>query len=755
MSPYDGAPRSPTRAPTIAGATPRLLSCIPGLDQLSTEALTDIAGRLSERVLEANTVLVEQGEQGDGLYVLTRGEVAVYMRGPDGERFVSSVRAPALLGEVHALVGGQRSATVRARGRVTVERLGQEDFEVLVRAYPALLDAMAELSRERLRHQQACRAMREALGPLPDELVEEFVARLHPLRLGRGQPLFEAGDAGDRWYLVRTGALKVHRGEMLINELGPGDALGALALVTRRPRAASVTALDSSELLALDRDDFFELLERCPHGLVAGIASLAIDNLDRRSRHRPVAHTRIAVLGAAPQLDVATFCRQLGDALAVLGPSEVCTVRSLTELGLSGSPTEDFGPQHPSWLRMQLWLEAKAEAHEVVILAVDPRDDGWARFAADWANHLVVLGHADAGPRPSELERVMADEITGRHTLVLAHPPKTAVPKGTRAWLDPREVSQHVNIRLGDASHMSRLARLLVGRGVTVVLGGGGARGMAHLGVFRALEAARVPVDAIVGVSVGAFVGGALAQERTVDELVEFGRSKVAGAKLARPTLPLISLLSSAILRQLSTSVFGDDDIADTWRPFVCTSASLTRRTQRIHQRGSIVEATLASSAVPGFAPPVASDGELLVDGGVLNNVPADVARSIFGGTVIAVDVGGRMDLSYDGPGMPSPWQVLWSKLLPWRKPLAVPNLALLICSAMNLGADAQTERAMGQADLLIRPDVKELGPGDTGRFMEVVDQGAAAGHGSLAEWTAPDPAALAGSSIAPRSSTR
>jgi len=183
-----------------------------------------------------------------------------------------------------------------------------------------------------------------------------------------------------------------------------------------------------------------------------------------------------------------------------------------------------------------------------------------------------------------------------------------------------------------------RIARIVTGIARGLVLSGGGARGFAHLGVYRALEEMGVEVDIFGGSSIGTPLAAGMADGYPPDEL-EALVSRLF-ANVLDYTVPVAAFTAGRGITAASEEAFGDRDIEDLRLPFFGVSTNLTEADVHIHRRGSVVHAIRASCAVPGFMPPVPHNGDLLVDGGITNNLPIDVMRELTPhGEIVAVDV--------------------------------------------------------------------------------------------------------------------
>jgi predicted acylesterase/phospholipase RssA len=291
---------------------------------------------------------------------------------------------------------------------------------------------------------------------------------------------------------------------------------------------------------------------------------------------------------------------------------------------------------------------------------------------------------------------------------------------------------------MGNAADLQRLARLLSGRGVGVVLGGGGARAFAHLGVLRALREAGVPIDLIGGTSMGAVMAAQYAlgwDDETIRRRTR--RAFVDGGSLFDYAVPLMALIDGRRFVRTLEDMFGPTQVEDLWLKYFCMSTNLTRADQVVHERGPLTRWLCASISVPGLAPPVFHHGNLLVDGSVLNTVPADVMRSFGRGPVIAVDVTARVDTGVDPElrDTPTSWQVVRNWLNPIAKRLRVPSLYRILLRTSMLSSVQSVERLRGSVDLYIHPPVERFELLDWKAFDRIVELGYDAGREAVRGW--------------------
>jgi predicted acylesterase/phospholipase RssA len=297
----------------------------------------------------------------------------------------------------------------------------------------------------------------------------------------------------------------------------------------------------------------------------------------------------------------------------------------------------------------------------------------------------------------------------------------------------------HFNVRLAAAADFERLARLVSGRGVGLVLGGGGARGMAHIGVIRALAEAGIPIDRIGGTSQGALVAATYAigwdHRRMLDEFAKFRQDNPTNDF----TVPTVSLIAGKKAERALRAQFGERRIEDLPVDYFCVSSSLTTGHAYVHRRGLLREALRATISIPGIFPPVPRDGELLVDGGVLDNLPIAPMRQRGEIRVIAVNVTLARGLA---PRRAAPQKR--ARFLPWgraAKPdepqYRLPSIVQTLMQAGTLGTIGRLDALKHAADLFIEPPVSEFRTLDWDRVADIAELGYRAACESLAKWTA------------------
>ncbi len=540
---------------------------------------------------------------------------------------------------------------------------------------------------------------------LPEDALGELAAQVEQIALAGGTLLFEQDEPSDALYLVRYGRLAAMRQEpdgqvRALGQVGPGEFVGEVGMILEQPRSARVIALRDCELLRWPRDAFQRLIAQKPQPMLR----LAQQALKRTGNLEPrqTPMRCFALLPGQAGLSVEAIGYALRDELRGYGEAAHCVHAGEA----SGRDTEWF---------------TQLEQRSGALVYLGNEDAAWRERCVRQSDAILLL--AEGGESPASRRLLPPPGGYGHvplHLLLKQHggPP---APGSTAPWLAAFEkIDAHHHLR--QPSDVARLARRLLGRAIGLVLSGGGARGFAHLGVMRALVEAGIQVDYIGGCSAGAMMGAGLGAGWSHARRVEaFRRAFVLGDPLGDRTLPLVALHRGRRASQLLEQAFGELDIEDLPVPFFCVSSDLTEGRLHVHDRGRLWVALRASSSIPGLMPPVFSGGRVLVDGGVIDNLPVGEMRRRLAGGIVAVDVGGnyRLDTTQEETELPPWWQV-WAR---WRQ-RRYPGVGQLLYRAGMVNSAATVERQRSQTSLLIAPDLGGIDLLAWNQFDRAIDLG-------------------------------
>jgi EmrB/QacA subfamily drug resistance transporter len=473
------------------------------------------------------------------------------------------------------------------------------------------------------------------LAALPERARQLLEAATRVRPVAAGEWLLREGDPPGSAYVVRSGRLEVEVGGRVVRELGPGAVLGELALLTGEPRSAGVRARRDSSVLEVPRDAFDEMLGS-----------------------DPVA-TRV-VLG-----QVAERLRTAGGGGAEVGPPTQPVVVAVVGLHAGSGATEVAAALHAHLATHRSviapgvvgpdGLERAERDHDRVLLLSDSTgaadDEAWRDFCLRQADAVVLVARSDAAlpARPVTPAPSLQPDV------VLVGP---APSPGQRvAWVAATDAWQLTLVDQDPAGGLRALAARLAGRSLGLVLAGGGARAFAHVGVLRELEDAGLHVDRLAGASIGAVIAAVYAVGRDGAALEEVCYTEfVRHQPFSDWRLPTQSLSRGRRVRTGLVRALGADQVLEGLpRQLHTVSTDLVSRTRQVHRRGSAVAAALASVRLPVLFPPIPDDdGRLLIDGGVLDNLPVDLLTERDEGPVVAVNIsmggGGGSGRTRTGP---------------------------------------------------------------------------------------------------------
>ena len=575
-------------------------------------------------------------------------------------------------------------------------------------------------------------------------------AELAKLPLARGEVLVRQGDPADALYVVVSGRFQVHVSgrDEVVAEIGPGMPIGEIAFLAGGERTATVTAVRDSLVLRLGRTEFEQLCQRVPdiwRTLTAALASrLADQTAGRREIREPVPRT-IAIVPAGPHAIPERFVELLRASFAACGSTHV--VRSGNLFDLVGSRADVASAA------LTEALNALESANDTVLYVADAGLTAWSEKAIRQADIVLRVGVADPVTSmpvaESAHERFTARLLSpSAQRLVLLHQSRRS-PVGTRHWRTGRAVRMHHHVALTDSADVDRLVRFVLGRALGLVTCGGGAFCAAHIGLYKALSEAGITFDIMGGTSGGSGMAAAFAMGVPADDVDQAVHEVfVTRRAMRRYTVPRYSILDHTHFDRLLGAYYQGTDIEDLWIPFFAISTNLSRYSLHTHLDGSLWHAVRASGSIPALLPPFyTSDGQMLVDGCLLDNVPIRVMHELKRGpnVVVAFEVPQLERFAVDYGTLPSRGDLLRRFVTPFgRVPLPAASTlgAVLLRSLMANRHDY--ERHLRADDLVLIPPLPaNMSILDWERHSELMHQSHAWGRNEITRHRAEGHAAL------------
>ncbi|KAJ4923138.1 hypothetical protein JOQ06_016478, partial [Pogonophryne albipinna] len=641
-------------------------------------------GKVTLHQAKAGAVLARQGDQDASLHFVLSGCLHVYQRMIDKQEAVCLfVTHPGeMVGQLAVLTGEPLIFTIKAIRECTYVKISKSDFYEIMREQPSVVLSAA--------HTMAIR-----MSPF----VRQMDFAIDWMAVEAGRALYRQDDQSDCTYIVLNGRLrsvirKSNGKKELVGEYGRGDLIGVVEALTRQPRATTVHAVRDTELVKLPEGTLNNIKRRYPQvvtRLIHLLGQKILGNLQ---------HGRGPFSGSTLSLPTMTASAD------VINPaSNLSTVAVL--------PVCDDVPINAFNLELSHALSAIV--------------------GADAGEH----SGSEDGPGPSRTVEWLNMRSWCSGHLHLKCPRRVF---SRRSPSKIRDVYEKVFEKTADRhSDFSRLARVLTGNSIALVLGGGGARGCSHVGVIKAMEEAGIPIDIVGGTSIGSFIGALYAEERSAVRTKQRARewSKAMNSVFKTVldlTYPITSMFSGAAFNTSIYKVFLDKQAEDLWLPYFNVTTDITASAMRVHQDGCVWRYVRASASYTPYLPPLCDpkDGHLLVDGCYVNNVPADIARNMGARTVIAIDVGSQdeTDLCNYGDSL-SGWWLLWKRINPWAEKVKVPDMAEIQSRLAYVSCVRQLEVVKKSAYCeYIRPPIDRFKTMDFGKFDEIYDVGFQ--HGKL-----------------------
>jgi NTE family protein len=501
-----------------------------------------------------------------------------------------------------------------------------------------------------------------------------------------GTALILEGELPEAVYIVMTGQFGAFQaagcGQRMVERFGAGDVIGDVGFFTGEAHAVGVRALRNSEVLRISKADLHAAAARC-HGVLLAVCSGAVQRLQRgqaASAKMPKCHT-FCFVPADDATDIRPIVQKIAASLEAFGTVVIVAGKQKSE-------------------RTSAWFSDIEKHSDFVLLQADRGPTVWTRFCVRQSDRIVLVANGDAEPGPVRMD---VPPTTPLALMLLWQ--DAIVPGRTTAWLAAANPSRHFHIR--SPADIARASRLIAERGLGLVLSGGGAKALAHIGVIHALREHDIQIDAVGGTSVGAIVSSVFALEWNLATTVRALAMAFNRRKFSDFAVPWTALYSERAFVRTLGHCFGTMAIEDAPIPLFCVSTNLTEGVSAVHRSGPLVTWLRATTAVPGICPPILQGNAVYVDGGVLNNMPIEGIHGFGVASVIAVDVGSSERDARSGgeTGLPGILDLLWR--------------------VGTIGSDAAANPIRDGRDVLLKPAVGDIGIFDWNAHEKVI----AAGH--------------------------
>ncbi|HEX6860206.1 MAG TPA: patatin-like phospholipase family protein [Caulobacteraceae bacterium] len=556
----------------------------------------------------------------------------------------------------------------------------------------------------------------------PDSALARLFAKerasgaAHAFTVPGGATLYSAGDPANELYYLSAGRLGAFRREegqeqQFLGIIRPGEPAGEMALIAGTDHTATVVALRDSEIWALSKAELFRDADR---SVMAELARLVLERVRPPSRSANVGTPSVFGFIAIDEGEpIRPLIGQIAAAVEALGYS----------VAVAGADAAGMEAQ---------WFSNLEAAHDFILYSAEFREEAWKQVVGRQVDRLFWVGHGERKP-PKHINTYASEPLQAQQLvdLILL---QTGTPHGSGAWLDATGAARIFHLTAGEVDDTARMARVLAGHSVGLVLSGGGARAYAHVGAVQALREHGVPIDFLGGSSMGGMVAAGVALGWGQEEMDARMRDAfVTSSPIADIAFPMVAMTGGRIVDERLAAHFGDTHISDLPLPFFCVSSNLTTGAYHLHKRGLLREALRASISLPGVLPPATDGEDVLVDGAVMKNFPADLMHAVHLGPIVGVDVSRGRSITAEQVKRPPFWSWLFTG--GWMQGPPIVSL-LMRAATVSTGRDLAASRAA--CDVLIQPKVDGIDIRDWKAYGPAVQAGYQAATEALAALDTP-----------------
>ncbi len=553
---------------------------------------------------------------------------------------------------------------------------------------------------------------------LTDEELIQILPKFSKIELSHNEILFYQGEPSDSVYLLISGKLSAiligsNHLEKVVGHIHPNETVGESGALTNEPRSLTIKAMTRSVLYKLASTEFVALCQSHSAMMLAAIHPVITRSQDLiRILTSEKSNRHIAIVPAHQEINLDEFYAKLTVYLQKFP--------NILVISDQDAPfhQKDSGS---TYIRDQLYdIEHDHKATKIIYF-LHSNDSEFAKICLKKANIIYVAAHYNSTHRidQSLLEKIHSPKshLSTDPALILLYPNNASLPRNTAAWMSITTFSLNLHVRLTSSKDFNRLTRFMRERAVGLILGGGGTRGWAHLGVIKALRELKIPIDFIGGTSVGAMIGAAYAMHESYEDAYERFHKMVFDAEDSVTwrafTFPAISIFNGKTFSRAQREVFGNTYIEDLRIPFFCISCNLATNSEVVHRTGLLWEKVRASSAVPGIVPPMVIDNELHLDGGMLNNLPVDVARMMLGNKAkiysVEISTFSSDKHKYNFPPSLPFWETLFIKLRLRHREYHFPRFVETFLRALFIGSFAKAKQNSLAANVAINLNLNKF----------------------------------------------
>lgn len=691
---------------------------------LSDQQLFSILGEAEILFMKKGDYLHREGEIGDFVSYIFEGEFTVFMHDKDNNvKELATIQKNAIVGESSIFFKGKRVASVVALNDAVVFNISETLIRKLLHANQQFKAELKKTSLERMKDNFGTIYFKLFFPEANDTLIKAVTEKMELIDINKGDILYEEGDLSDSLYFLVRGRLKTHLFDPSVQEsrdiyFTPGETIGDVTAFSNENRDATVRALRNSYVLKLSINALNEIKKEHPSltDILLKISMQKVKNVQQGDQHFLNPKT-FAIVPLHKSLDPEEFLRKLSESITNINHTAKIADIEFVNQRLNVENFQKISHADPQYFHLNSMFSTIEKDHNFCFYVVDKSLDAWSKYCLDNADEIILLADSTKRPDLTPFEKKHFSTNQNNETpkrLILIHPDETVQPTNTLEWLNQRQVLIHHHIKESlEENDINRLLRFISNQAIGIVLSGGGNRGNAHLGVCDALIEQEIPFDFIGGTSYGSFVAAMYTARQFKREDIDPAFRAFQKTFKFDYTLPVVSLFSGKSLEKSLETAFGDIQIEDMWTPFFCVSCNLSKSEPHFHRTGRLATAVRASISLPGIFPPVIMNGDVLVDGGLIFNLPIHPMKEfIRGGRIIAsfvIEEEEEESNKFSGLSL-SGWRYLWNQFSPFssKSNISIPNIGSILYRAGTVSStyEQNIHEKRNHADLMIKPPV-------------------------------------------------
>lgn len=522
------------------------------------------------------------------------------------------------------------------------------------------------------------------------EAAAELYLDLHLQTYNKGEIIMNEGSVGKEMYIVLSGSLDVvvhfEHHPRVVGTIRKGECVGEMALLGDGKRSATVVAKRNCILVCIDIAQF-ELVKAHNQQLLLKLNQYIIERLKKVNQlhaRKRVTNKFIAIID---NLGNTAFSQNI---LYYWGNAK--QIKIVSE------------ESHGHYTDLEFALEInKLEDYDYVILE-SSINENWNDRIKNNAEKLVFI--CEESDQAALLNANVKRSLNSANDIVCLQY-NEAEPKNVAQWFNAFLPNQIFKYKKEHVEHIDRIVRIICEVPICLVFGGGGAHGLSNLGVVKALSELNIPIDIIGGTSIGSIFTAALAQDWPFDYVYNQIEKDISKHNpLSDYTWPFVALLKGKKMHKVLKKHF-NLPMEHSWKNIFCVAANLSKAKTEIIQDGPLNLAIASSIAIPGVLPPQLYRKSLLIDGGVLNNLPADIMYKLYKGHIISVDVVSSKARSIEHQYKLTNWQLIKNSITSNRKNY-VPNSMNTIMKAITLASAERAPEKEIISDYYIKPRIKK-----------------------------------------------